>query len=680
MKQIILLILITWFSLNIHSQTHYVFDGTGKPRSEKLAAMTVAGLVNRDEPKLFLKNVFETWSYNQTDEKWIEIFEQNEGVSFEELTKIQDLFTVFENQINGGIFYNDTEWYSNFPGQSILWQGEFAAMLGGLSNRIPVPLDKAANWGFQVDNEVILTGVEGNNFVMNPDLTLKKWPWNDSTLDDRYMSLLNWGIDNILPLCNRKSFFIREITDWAISQKMFQVDIAGDVAGSPDFYTLPENKAELLERLFSHFKSNNPNKLFNIYGWMQPEPLVQWFSMNGATFHESMQANLSWFHSFPAPQAPERASLVDPQDLTLQKKYYILFISSEGDAGNWNTGFQAGAWHSPQRGKLPIGWGFNLHFFETFPYLGYYYNSTATENDGFISVISPLGYTYGDVLPENTLEHAKSLSASRVGEFNIKTAYAYKHYNGQGESDYRGFTISNSYKVTKMVDFYGASNIETTFFFEPQYPSQTAYDRDVTTIFNHVNDNTFYGNITNLNAKAEEILSRLKQREPPYFYLAGYQRLVSENPGYTGNADVSLTELKRVIELIKADPKIGDAIEVVTPEKFNILLNANLGKINIPTDPTDFILSSESETLFSNLDIINRKNTLEIIYASNTQVTDDIIIYSVDGKTIYPTAKFTSPESRVTSIQISTTLLSKGVYILKIPTNKGIVSEKFIKQ
>jgi len=566
--------------------TTRVYNGANSTRAEKLAAVTIAGIVNRDSARLFLQNVAEPWCYNQTDEKW-KLALINDGVTFTTVNSIPELILTFKDKLKGAVLYSDQKYYSNFPGQSFLWQGEFASMLGGLSDCIPVPVGKEAAWGLYASDSITLVSFTGTDSLKMPsDLTLSTWIWNKQSTDDHYLDMLNWGFVNVLPLCNPACFFLREITDWAVSQKMFQLDIAGNEPNSLDFYSLSEPKAELIENLLNYFYNLNPNVLFDIYGWMEPEPLVQWFSAKGATFHESMEANLSWFHSFPIPgPIPVRASLVKPEDLVLQKKYYIIFLGSEGDAGNWNVGFQGGAWNSPKRGEVPVGWGFNLHFFEKFPYLAYYYNKSATANDGFVSVLSPLGYTYSDVIPPSTLESATNIAAFRKEKYNMPVAYAYKHYNGEGTSLYRGVPISNYYDTARMSNFYRKAGFDLAFLFEPKLYTQKVYNNGVL-LFNHINDNTFYGTINNLTAKKAEIVDRLKTKEPPYFYLAGYQRMVSESFPYYSEENLSLTKLVELKQMLESDPDVGSRIEIVTPEKFNLLLEGYLGKNKIKYDST----------------------------------------------------------------------------------------------
>lgn len=676
--KVFLLLFCLILSLIVKANNAYVFYGAGKSRAEKLAAMAVAGIVNRDSATLYLQDVFETWNYGLTDEKWRLVFVADEGVDFTEITTVKALIDTFSYALNGAILYDETETYSNFPGQTIIWQGEFATMLAGLANGVPVPKSKQESWNYFANDSILLMGYNENNTLKIPaDLTLESWSWNDNALEDRYLDMLNWGVEKVLPLCNPQSFFLREITDWAVSQKMFQVDIAGNEPNSLNFYSLSDEKAGLLETLFEHFRAENPDSLFNIYGWMEPEPLVQWLSANGATFHEAMQANLSWFHTFKVPEPlPKRASLVDANDLTLQKKYYVLFIGTEGDAGNWNVGFQGGAWLSPDRGEVPLAWGFNLHFFEQFPYLAYYYTKTATPNDGFVSVITPLGYTYSDVLPEQTFDWAVETSRQRVEKFKVPVAYAYKHYNGQGTSLFRGIEISNYYDTATMSDFYRKSNIETTFLFEPKLWTQKAYDNGVV-LFNHFNDNTFYGNISNLNAKRAEIADRLKSKEPPFFYLAGYQRLVGETSMLNESTDIRLSELADLQGMLKNDPDIGKMIEFVTPEKFNLLLQGHLGKIEMEYDTTS--VQVQKEQLGKGVSLKwNDYDKILTIEQPFQQTNNQLTVTNLLGRamTLSPESFYQSGNRSILRYNLSG--LRPSMYVVSKPMNGKLISKKIL--
>ncbi|MBW6479412.1 MAG: hypothetical protein K0B37_08295 [Bacteroidales bacterium] len=113
-----LMLLFLWnAALKAESIEAVIYNGTGAPLEHRLASMTLAGIVNREEPRLYLLNVYETWSFNQTDESWRDIYQQDGNVVFTEISDFQQLIDHFENDINGAITYDPSLTYGNFTGQ-----------------------------------------------------------------------------------------------------------------------------------------------------------------------------------------------------------------------------------------------------------------------------------------------------------------------------------------------------------------------------------------------------------------------------------------------------------------------------------------------------------------------------------------------------------------------------------
>jgi len=109
-------------------------------------------------------------------------------------------------------------------------------------------------------------------------------------------------------------------------------------------------------------------------------------------------------------------------------------------------------------------------------------------------------------------------------------------------------------------------------------------------IFNHVNDNTFYSDVSDLNAAAARIVTALTGKNKPYFYLAGYQRFRQDdftNRSDPGSSDISVQRLSQLQSLLKANTSIGQYIEIVTPEVFSYLLRKKLGLVNVDEKAAD---------------------------------------------------------------------------------------------
>ncbi len=650
-----------------------LFNGGGKAAEEKLIAMAVAGIVNREVPKLYLLNVYETWSYSQTDEHWRDIYASDGNVNWTVISETDELVQHFKSFINGAITYDPALTYGNFTGQSFRWQAEIAAMLGGLTDCIPLPYnDTKININKLVAVEVPDYFNGKDPLQVTAQLELASHPWNNPSLnpEERYLANLDWALDHLLDRCNTQKFYLREITDWAINQRMFQLNIGG--THELYFNSLSDIKAEKMERVMAYMRASHPGEIFHVYGWMRPEPLVQWISAYGGSFHETLFCNLSWHAIFPvdADFDYSRPSSVATQDLVLEDKHYLLFISSEGDAGNWVAGFQGGAWNSSTRGDIPLGWGFNFQMFEEFPFLGQYYFRSATANDGFVAVTTPLGFAFPDLFPESYWDDATEKTLGLATKFEIPAVYAYKHYNGAGVSVFRGVTISNNFNFAKMGRFADATDNELTLLFDPALQTQTAYTNYDGVLFNHIGDDTFYGDVSDLNKVRDRIVGTLQSKSKPSFTLGGYNRFRQDgiSIGPNNASDITLPRLKTIMNSIQNDLEVGADVEFVTPEKFAKLLRIALGKTSVesPMDNNSklVLFSNNSDELHLNLTLDQPENLL-------------VTMYDVSGQVIYQTTWAMTSKSDRKIIPIG--FLKRRVVIVNVSNKNVFLNQKFVK-
>lgn len=587
MKKALLISFIALLSASAQAPYRAVFfDGSSALPWVKLMAMTLAGIVNRDSARLYLQNVYEPWSYNQTDEKWADIYRTRGNVQFEVITSDTALVNRFRSFVRGGIRYEYLRYFSNFKGQAFMWQGEYAALIGGLTNRLPLTQNQWVRYNLSVDDSVQVTDeFDGDTPVWVPGkIDTVSAPWNNpglTTDGDRYLALLDWGVRVLLPRCNPRSFYIREITDFTVQKKMFQVNLAGTDDLKID--SIPAPRFDIIERAVTYLHTKNPTSIFHIYGWVQPESLTQWLAYFGASFHETLLGNLSWHCAFPVPpRSYLRPSLVRPDTLTLKNKFYVLFLSSEGDAANWNLSFQSGAWLSTKRGSVPVGWGWNLHLLNQMPFVAGYYFDTATPNDGFVSVLTPLGFSYPDYWQNDVLQGAIDSSKALMTKFRVTDIYGYKHYEGSGSKYYRGKLITDDFLIDRYAQFQQAVGATSTTFFNsfPATQHPTVYNSVL--FLNHKNDGSFYGNVSNLVTAASRIVGNIKKLPRPGFLLAGYQRFRNDDisPASMGTEDLTLSRLDSLITLIKSDPLVGPDVEVVTPEVFSVLMRKSTGVLS----------------------------------------------------------------------------------------------------
>jgi hypothetical protein len=121
-----------------------------------------------------------------------------------------------------------------------------------------------------------------------------------------------------------------------------------------------------------------------------------------------------------------------------------------------------------------------------------------------------------------------------------------------------------------------------TMLFDPALVTQKAYTNYGGLLYNHVNDDTFYADFSNLTTAKDRIVNKLSGKTKPRFLMAGYERFRFDNAALETN-DITLPRLKTLMESIKANAVIGADVEFVTPEKFTYLLRKSLGlSTNIP--------------------------------------------------------------------------------------------------
>ena len=170
---------------------------------------------------------------------------------FDSVASLSSLVNKFRSFLTSAITYDPNRTFGNFSGQSFRWQAEYAALIGGLTNRLPLISSNAAALGLEVSDSVLVTdSFDGDPSIwVSGKLESASHSWNNTSLteEQRYLNMLNWGITKLLPRCNPSKFYIREITDWTISKKMFQVNLAG--TDDLDLNSMPTPRADILENI-----------------------------------------------------------------------------------------------------------------------------------------------------------------------------------------------------------------------------------------------------------------------------------------------------------------------------------------------------------------------------------------------------------------------------------------------
>ncbi len=233
----------------------------------------------------------------------------------------------------------------------------------------------------------------------------------------------DWALRELMPRCNRR--FAHAVNgrvegilagcgpfagfDWPVRQRGFVFNLAcppdeaqsygaSRVGGSPEQAAMYERIVEALEA---------PAQ---ITGYGEPEDY--WCSLVSNSGHYSFHFGDNWsFHcGIPAekPLQQQRSRYaggkLDPD------KFYVCFMTSEGDTMKGPMPFFYGSWFEEERGQVANNWGINPLMATQFPAMVEYFYDTATENDYFFVGCSGAGYVYPDVMPnlEQFAEHTRA--------------------------------------------------------------------------------------------------------------------------------------------------------------------------------------------------------------------------------------------------------------------------------
>ena len=133
------------------------------------------------------------------------------------------------------------------------------------------------------------------------------------------------------------------------------------------------------------------------------EPEGEWCNLLSEHGHYSFHFGENWsFHiHVPAKQTPfrQRTAFTPENTQPDPGKYYVCFMTSEGDTMKGPLPFFFGSWFEEERGRTPINWGINPLMATQFPAMLEYFYETATPNDYFFVGCSGAGYCYPDHMP-----------------------------------------------------------------------------------------------------------------------------------------------------------------------------------------------------------------------------------------------------------------------------------------
>ena len=223
----------------------------------------------------------------------------------------------------------------------------------------------------------------------------------------------DWALREVMPRCNRR--YAHAVggpceeglalvgpmrgMDWATMHRGFVFNLVPCPEQKPSYGNAlvggSPAQAAMYVRILAALK---PSCQITGYG----EPEDYWCKLISEHGHYSIHYGHNWsFHHQVPQQGPLRQKgTCTPETVRVEAdKYYVCFMTSEGDTMKGPLPFFYGSWFDPDRGRVPMNWGINPLMAQMFPAMLAYYYDTATPDDYFFAGCSGAGYTYPDYMP-----------------------------------------------------------------------------------------------------------------------------------------------------------------------------------------------------------------------------------------------------------------------------------------
>ena len=330
------------------------------------------GLINRTEPRIYLKN-------SPHDVDWLSIY-ASEGYAFEleDVPDVQTLLQQFINELDGAIIIDPDNLHS---------------------------LNVAQTWA-SLENLLVITP-EMKKMVQAQGLAIKE------DLRGRWKGRIEtylWAFKKLFPHCSKHlvanccvdypfapSPSSYQIRDFLVANHTFTVDLSSALRQRREY--------RLLNEIYARMELPA-----GIWGWHCSRDHEHWAVDRGArkglyTVCAAGGANFTVHSGFkPTDRSVPQQKPSPRKDLKAQKdKVYIAFMMTDGDALWVMDRLQMGNWGAEKRREFPISWGFLPLLADIGPAMYKYYVDNMNDTDYMVAGPSGAGYTYTHLHPNPRL-------------------------------------------------------------------------------------------------------------------------------------------------------------------------------------------------------------------------------------------------------------------------------------
>jgi hypothetical protein len=361
-----------------------VIDSAGRPADEQTLIVTLEGLVNRTQPRIYVLDGGEGKRF------WLDQL----GVTTRDVADSFALITKYLGEIAGIAIYDPAQ-----P-DTINLATTIAGLQGGVVAS-PALAQRLTTAPFALP---VLADLRNNHFASKLDVYQYELDHYAATATHRLIIGLNPGIAGTL-------------RDYAVATRAMTV------------WLDPRQSAEqqLLSRFLRLLPPNSP-----YLGWWADEPSgVRAASGFGVPVYAAdFSCNLTVLGGAPRGSAPVAPP---PPAPPLRNKVYVAIFMSDGDNLQEDQHLVPLKWADARRGSVPIGWTIDPALVDVAPSLLRYYQRTATPNDVLVSGPSGLGYTYPAAWPAGAFDSYARLTGGYLAAAGLRVITVWN--NGVDLSD-----------------------------------------------------------------------------------------------------------------------------------------------------------------------------------------------------------------------------------------------------
>jgi hypothetical protein len=391
-----------------------VIDVSGIAGDQQALVLTLQGLVNRWQPRIYVQN-------NDGEGKsfWLAKL----GVTTTVVATPLALVAKYQSEVKGIVIYDDT----------LADTINLATVIAGQKGGVVASPSLATTLTAAPYSLPVLADLRTNHFASK--LAVYQYELaNYSTLASHRLIIgLNPAITGSL-------------RDYAVATQAMVVWLDPRVAA----------EQSLLSSFLALLPPTSP-----YLGWWVDEPSgVHAASAAGVpTFAADWSMNLTVLGGTPRGSAVVPAAPAPPP---LENKVYVAIFMSDGDNVQEDQHLVPLKWNDAHRGQVPIGWTIDPALVDVAPVILRYFQSTATPDDVLVSGPSGLGYTYPAAWPGSTFDtyaqvsgqymSAAHLDVITVWNNGVDLSSANAHSYAAHMPELRGLTIQDESQALQFID------------------------------------------------------------------------------------------------------------------------------------------------------------------------------------------------------------------------------------